>query len=103
MEILMNFNAGGLLAAIAILLSACATTPRSPPEPVVRTITVKVATPVPCPALEALGPEPEYPDTDEAIAAAGTIGALAGLYAKGRAMRVQRLLEFVTARGSCIF
>jgi hypothetical protein len=90
-------------ALAALLLSACAGRPQSLPEPVVRTVTVKVATPVPCPALEALGPEPAYPDTDEAIAAAGTIGTLASLYAKGRLVRAQRLAEYIAAATACKF
>ncbi len=92
-----------VIGALAVLLSGCAGRPQSVPEPIVRAVTVKVATPVPCPALDALGPEPEYPDTDQAIAAAPSIGPLAALYAKGRAMRVQRLLEYATARAACAF
>jgi hypothetical protein len=93
-----------LAAALAgaLLLAACAT-PQTVPEPAVRTVTVKVATPVTCPALTALGPEPTYPDTDEALNAATSIGQLAALYSKGRLARVQRLAEYVTARASCIF
>lgn len=91
------------VAATVATLCGCGEGPRSAPEPIIRTVTVKVATPVPCPALEALGPDPAYPDTDEAIDAAATFGQVAALYAKGRAMRVQRLLEYATARGSCIF
>ena len=92
-----------LIAAGLLLLSACNGRPQTVPEPVVRTVTVKVATPVACPALTALGPEPAYPDTDAALDAATGIGPLATLYAKGRAMRVQRLLEYATARASCAF
>lgn len=90
------------LGCALLALAGCAH-PKSLPEPLVRTVTVKVATPVPCQALEALGPEPAYPDTDDAIANAATIGQLAALYAKGRAMRVQRLLEYGVAKSSCIF
>lgn len=88
--------------ALALAVTACATA-QSLPEPVVRTVTVKVATPVPCPALEALGEEPPYPDTDEAVAATTTIGQVAALYVKGRLMRVQRLAEYSAARAACIF
>lgn len=90
-----------LLGALA--LSACATTPKPSLEPEVRTVEVKVPQPVPCPALERLGPEPAYPDTDAAIQAAGTIGDLAALYAAGRKLRVQRLAEYLAAKASCIF
>lgn len=87
----------------AALAAGCQTTPQEPPEPVVRTVEVKVATPVPCPALAELGPEPAYPDTAEAIEAAPDIGALAQLYAQGRLLRMQRLAEYTAAKAGCIF
>lgn len=91
-----------LLGATA--LAACATgTPPEPLEPAVRTVEVKVAQPVPCPALAALGEEPAYPDTDEAILAAPGPAARAALYAEGRKMRVKRLAEYVAAKLGCIF
>lgn len=81
----------------------CATTQSPPPEPIIRTVEIKVATPVPCKALEKLGPEPTYPDTDAAIAEAKTPGALAKLYVNGRVMRIQRLAEYSIAKASCLF
>lgn len=90
-------------AGLALTLAACAHAPTEPPVPAVRVVETKVAVPVPCPALEALGPEPAYPDTDDAIAAAEGIGELAALYKKGRLMRVQRLLLYTVAKSSCIF
>lgn len=95
----------GLASALLALatLAGCKTAPLEPLEPSIRTVEVKVAVPVPCPALAELGEEPSYPDTDTAIAAAETIGQLAAMYAKGRAMRVQRLLENNVAKASCIF
>lgn len=92
-----------LAPAALALLSACAHAPATPPEPSVRVVETKVAVPVPCPALIALGGEPEYPDTDEAIAAEGTIGGLAALYAKGRVKRIQRLAEYAIAKATCVF
>jgi hypothetical protein len=89
--------------AAAVGLGGCKTVPSKPLEASVRTVEVKVAVPVPCRALETLGPEPAYPDTDAAIAAATGIGQLAALYAKGRAMRVQRLLEYSVAKAACTF
>lgn len=91
----------GLLAvAAALALTACATTPT---EPSVRTVEVVVTKPVPCPALATLGPEPTYSDTDEAIRNAGNLAERALLYAKGRAERSQRLLEYASARAACTF
>lgn len=101
---LMAVSRLGLAGALALAsLVGCKTAPLEPLEPSIRTVEVKVAVPVPCPALTELGEEPSYPDTDEAIAKAATIGQLAALYAKGRAMRVQRLLEYSVARASCVF
>jgi hypothetical protein len=67
----------------------------------VRIERVPIDRPVPCPALDALGPEPAYPDTDEALKQAQGIGPLAVLYRVGRAMREQRLAEYKTARAAC--
>lgn len=97
---LLTMLAGVALCALA---GACATAPQVPLEPSLRSVEVKVAVPVACPALKALGEEPSYPDTDAAIAASETIGQLAALYAKGRAMRAQRLAEYAVAKAGCIF
>lgn len=91
------------IAALALACPACKTTQIPIAEPEVRVQEVKVATPVPCGALEALGPEPVYPDTDEAIASAGTVGQLAALYAQGRKLRAERLALYAVAKVSCIF
>lgn len=90
------------LAALAAscLVAGCQT--RSS-EPRVRIERVLVPQPVPCPALAALGPEPTYPDTDEAIANAPSIGVLAQLYRAGRLLRTQRLKEFAAAVTACDF
>lgn len=90
-----------LLATLPLL--GCATTPSEPPQPLIRTVEVAVAVPTPCPALASMGDEPSYPDTDEAIRSAPSIGALAQLYAQGRLMRVQRLAEYAAAKAGCMF
>lgn len=87
----------------ATALAGCATVPKEPSEPLVRTVEVKVAQPVPCPALAQLGPEPAYPDTDAAIIAAPSAGARAKLYVSGRLMRIQRLAEYSAAALACNF
>lgn len=90
-----------LVALAATTLAAgCAGTR---PEPPVRVEQVLVPQPVPCPALAQLGPEPNYPDTDEAIASAPSIGVLAQLYRAGRLLRTQRLAEFYAAATACNF
>lgn len=93
-----------LVAALALALWGCSSgRPQTVPEPIVERVEVKVPTPVPCPALSRLGPEPAYPDTDEAIAKATSLGELAALYAMGRLKRVQRLAEYAAAKGACVF
>jgi hypothetical protein len=59
--------------------------------------------PVPCPALSSLGPEPVYPDTDEAIRSARNVAERVLLYAAGRVLRIQRLNEYQTAAKACDF
>lgn len=92
-----------LCLMLLLALAACAHAPAEPVEPQVRTQTVNVAVPVPCKALVELGPEPEYPDTPEAIQQAETIADVAVLYAQGRAMRVQRLAAYAVAKAACVF
>lgn len=90
------------VTTILLALAGCAAK-QERPQPVIQTVETKVAVPVPCPALAALGDEPSYPDTDEAIASAATIGELAALYAKGRVMRIQRLAEYAATKATCVF
>ena len=100
--------------ALSMLLMGCGPKPR--PEPEVRVVQAKVETPVPCPALQALGPEPIYPDNDAAIAAASTLpdphtaadkvqaaARVAKLYAQGRILRIQRLTEYTAVKAACVF
>lgn len=92
-----------VLALAAASAAGCATTPSEPLEPPVRVVTVKEQTPVPCPALLKLGPEPEYPDTDAAILAAPNIAERSRLYTEGRVLRIARLAEYVAVKAGCIF
>lgn len=90
---------GVFMALLATTLAAgCKTTPD---EPKIVTREVLVQTPVPCPALAELGEEPNYPDTDAALAQAPSVGVLAQLYRIGRALRIQRLQEYIAAREAC--
>lgn len=88
-------------AAMAASLAACKTTGDVDPQPVVRTVEVKVPVVVPCKALEQLGGEPLYPDTNAALQAAADIFEQARLLMAGRLMRIQRLDEYATARADC--
>lgn len=94
-----------LCVLASMVATGCITTPSEPSEPIVRTVTVKVATPVPCPALAELGEEPVYADNPAAIAGVpqGEIGQVAALRSIGRAQRNQRLMEYVAARLACMF
>lgn len=89
-----------LLAALA--LAGCAGSV-PPPEPIVKTVEVKVAVPTPCPALAKLGEEPSYADTDAALTASPDIFESTRLLLKGRLQRAKRLLEYSAARVACTF
>lgn len=88
-------------AAMAVSLGACKTTGDVDPQPVVKTVEVKVPVTVPCKALEQLGVEPIYPDTNKALQGATDIFEQVRLLMAGRLMRIQRLDEYVTARADC--
>ena len=90
-----------VIAAAALALAACATTKRLPAEPVIVIQEVKVAVPVPCKVLDALGPEPTYPDTNEALSNAPNLFTRVQLMLQGRLLRIQRLAEYGVAKSSC--
>lgn len=92
---------GLVAAAMAASLAACKTTGDVDVVPVVKTVQVKVPVTVPCKALDQLGVEPFYPDTNKALQAAADIFEQVRLLMAGRTMRVQRLDEYVTARADC--
>ena len=75
-----------ILAALA--LASCAAGPKSPPDPVVQLVEVKVPIPVAC--APDIGPEPVYADTAEAIALAPDIYARTVLLLAGRVQRIAR-------------
>lgn len=77
--------------AIAVwALGACSHAVQSRPEPIIRTVEVKVPVVQPCPALEALGPSPAYPDSDAALAAAPNLYERVKLLLAGRVLRITR-------------
>lgn len=85
---------------LVVLLVGCAGQ-QERPEPEVRTVEVKVEVPIRCKALDDLGAEPEYPDTDAALKAAPNIFERTKLLVRGRLLRVGRLGQYQAARASC--
>ncbi|HWA60477.1 MAG TPA: hypothetical protein VG939_03845 [Caulobacteraceae bacterium] len=83
------------IAACCSLLAACATAPPAHVE----LRTVQVPTPVPC--RPAVGPEPAYPDSDEALRQAPDLFARVKLIAAGRLMRIAREAELKAALAAC--
>lgn len=77
------------LAVGCVSLAACATPAR---EPVVKTVTVLVPTPVTC-VPSGLRAEPKYPDDKAAIRSAAGPGDLLQLLMAGRILREQWLSE----------
>ena len=93
-----------LIGCAALALTGCAGRQHlDTPEPVIKTLEVKVAVPVACPALAKLGPEPTYDDTDAALKSAGDIFESTRLLLKGRIQRTERLAAFGAARIACTF
>lgn len=75
-----------LIAACAALLVAGCATARPEPEPVVRTVEVRV--PVPTPCRVDIGPEPDFVDSDDALAAAPDVFEAMKLRVVGRVQRI---------------
>lgn len=89
-----NARNAALLTALA--LAACATHP----EPVIKTVTVKVAVIQPCVAKD-LNLSPTYPDSDDAIRATSGPDDLLTLLAAGRLLRLQTMKEWSAQLKSC--
>lgn len=86
---------------VAILLTGCATRPLRQPEPIIRTVEVKVPVPQPCPALQRIRPAPAYPDTAKAIQGAADIFERVKLLLAGRELRIAREASAEAAMGAC--
>ncbi len=85
-----------------LLLTACATTP---PEPVVRTVEVRIPFDDPACAREALArmnaEQVVYPDTDEALRNAPNVFAGVQLLSAGRLLRIAREAAWRAAVEAC--
>jgi hypothetical protein len=91
-----------LAAAVAAMsLAACETPGAARPEPEPRIVTVEVPVPVPVKCTPDVGPDPVYPDTDEAIAAAPNLFERVKLVVAGRLMRIARERELSAALREC--
>lgn len=86
---------------LCLAVASCATAPATPPEPIIRTVEIKVPVPIPCPALEKLGAEPVYPDTDAALKAAPNLYERVKLLMAGRVLRIARGAAVGAALASC--
>ena len=90
------------LAIPALLaLAACSTTSTERPEAEIRTVEIKVPVVQPCPALEALGPSPDYPDSDAALAAATNLYERVKLLVAGRLLRITREANMAAIVQAC--
>lgn len=95
-----GFAISVVVLLILLLLTGCGVT-TNPPEPEIRTVEVRVPVPQPCPAIQELGDEPTFPDTDEALRTAPDLFTRVQLMAQGRLLRIARLAQYRAARASC--
>lgn len=79
------------ITSMSAVLSGCGTT-KAPPEPVIRTVEVKVPVAIACVPL-GLAEPPAYVDTDAALKSAAGPEDRFQLLAAGRIQRAQRLAQ----------
>lgn len=84
------------ILAAALVLTGCATTA---PEPRIETRIVEVPVAVSC-RVE-IGPDPVYPDSDEALRAAPNTFERVKLLVAGRLLRIAREAELKAALKAC--
>lgn len=92
------------ILAACLALAACGTTRIERPEPIIRTVEVKVPVDDPACAREAvarLGADPAYPDTPEAIRAALNLFERVKLLLAGRELRIAREAALKDALEAC--
>lgn len=85
-----------IIVLAGALLAACGATKPPTPEPIIRTVEIRVPVPVQCQGE--IGPEPVYVDSDEALAAAPNIFEAMKLRIVGRLQRIDRERELMAAR-----
>lgn len=88
----------------ALLLTGCGGHVQSAPEPIIRTVEVKVPVDDPACAREAvggLGTSPTYPDTDGALQAAANLFERVKLLLAGRELREAREAALMGALVEC--
>lgn len=92
------------ILAACLALAACGTTRIERPEPIIRTVEVKVPVDDPACAREAvarLGEAPAYPDTPEALRAAPNLFERVKLLLAGRELRIAREAALKDALEAC--
>lgn len=92
------------IIAACLALAACGTTRIERPEPIIRTVEVKVPVDDPACAREAverLGAAPVYPDTGEAIRSAADLFERVKLLLAARELRIAREAALADALKAC--
>lgn len=92
------------ILAACLALTACGTTRIERPEPIIRTVEVKVPVDDPACAREAvarLGKAPAYPDTSSAIRSASGLFERVKLLLAARELRIAREAALAAALKAC--
>lgn len=96
----MSREGWSTIIPVALLLAGCATKPTERPEPIIRTVEIRVPVAAHCvPAT--LSPAPAYPDTDAALKSAAGPDERYWLVVAGRLIRIARLGELETVVAGC--
>lgn len=93
-----------LTLLLAVALAGCSTTRVERPEPIIKTVEVRVPVDDPACVREAkakLGPAPAYPDTDAALKAAPNLYERVKLVMAGRELRRAREAALAAALEGC--
>lgn len=88
-----------LLGCLTLSLAACASP--APPEPIIRTVEVRVPVPVSCVPDSFDRDGPDYPDTDAALIGAEDAAERYALLWAGRGVRQAREAELMGVLEAC--